>query len=238
MTQGDQSRTPLPGQPIPVPLEYQRPASDKLAEPRPKWVYAIITSHLLLLVGLLTMPAWATWLFNSPDMRVQLGLCVSVLVIAGLTLMIVPVRAVRQRRVTRRSVWFPIIGSGLLIALLFFGGGMAFEEFLNENGNITNQLLIAAGIIWVLWSGIFILITFSVDPAGIGMKLHRWLVAGSVLELLVAVPTHLVVPRRTDCCVGIATGMGICICVAVMFVAFGPSVLLLYCRRHKQITGR
>jgi hypothetical protein len=121
---------------------------------------------------------------------------------------------------------------------LFFGGGMAVGEFASEKLDITNQLLIAAGIIWILWSGIFIWITFSVDPAGIGMKLHRWLIAGSVLELLVAVPTHIVVRRRSDCCAGFATGLGICIGVVIMFVAFGPSILLLYYRRRKQITGK
>ena len=100
-----------------------------------------------------------------------------------------------------------------------------------KNVDLTNQLLIAAGIVWIVWSAIFIGITFSVDPAGIGMKLHRFLIAGSVLELLVAVPSHIVVRRRTECCAGIATGMGICIGVVIMFVAFGPSVLLLFYRR-------
>jgi hypothetical protein len=59
-----------------------------------------------------------------------------------------------------------------------------------------------------------------------------------VLELLVAVPTHIVVRRRSDCCAGFATGLGICIGVVIMFVAFGPSILLLYYRRRKQITGK
>jgi hypothetical protein len=57
-----------------------------------------------------------------------------------------------------------------------------------------------------------------------------------VLELLIAVPTHIVVRRRDECCAGIATGVAICIGVAVMIVAFGPSVVLLYYRRWNQIT--
>ncbi len=171
--------------PTPVPLEYEPPLSEMPAGPRPKWVYAIVAIYLLLLGGLLTLPAWASWLFDINV--IFLAVCVSVLVISGLTLVIVPVRTLRRRPITRRSVWIPIIASGLLIAGLLIGGGMAFEEFRNENGDIATQLAIAAGIVWIFWSGIFIWITFRIDPAGIGMNLHRFLIAGSVLELLVAV---------------------------------------------------
>jgi hypothetical protein len=207
--------------------------------PRPRWVYVVAAVYLLLIAASLTSPLWLVWLWGGDkDSRIQLAVLVSVLAMAGLTLMIVPVKTLRRWPVTRRSVWFPIIGSGLLMGGLFFGGGMAFEEFLNEKGDIATQLLIAAGIVWILWSAIFIWITFSVDPAGIGMKLHRFLIAGSVLELLVAVPSHIVVRRRTECCAGIATGMGICIGVVVMFVAFGPSVLLLFYRRWMKIARK
>jgi len=199
-------------------------------------VYIVVGIYALLVVALLTSPGWGSWLLGIDV--IPLAICVSVLAICGLTLMIVPVRTVRRRPVTRRSVWFPIIGSGFLMSGLIFGGSIAFFEFVNENGDVANQLLIACGIIWILWSGIFIWSTFSIDPAGLGMKLHRYLIAGSVLELLVAVPTHIVVRRRSDCCAGMATGIGICIGVVVMFISFGPSVLLLFYRRRKQITRK
>jgi hypothetical protein len=207
--------------------------------PRPKWVYVVAAVYLLLIAASLTSPLWLVWLWDgdSGD-RIRLAALVSVLAMCGLTLMIVPVRTVRRRPVTRRSVWFPIIGSGLLVGGLVIGGGMAFTEFVSEKLDLTNQLLIAAGIVWIVWSAIFIGITFSVEPAGIGMKLHRFLIAGSVLELLVAVPSHIVVRRRTECCAGIATGMGICIGVVIMFVAFGPSVLLLFYRRWIKIARK
>jgi hypothetical protein len=239
MTQGDPSRPLPPEQRIPVPLEYEPPLSEIPTGPRPRWVYVVAGIYLFLVGGLLTSPLWLVWLWSvGKEDRILLAVMVSVLAMSGLTLMIVPVRTIRRRQVTRRSVWFPIIGSGLLIGGLVLGGGMAFEEFLNENGDIATELVIAAGIVWILWSAIFIWITFSVDPAGIGMKLHRFLIAGSVLELLIAVPTHIVVRRRPDCCAGMLTGMGICIGVVVMFVAFGPSVLLLFYRRWVKIAQK
>jgi hypothetical protein len=221
--------------PTPLSFEYESQLPSTPGRP-PKWVYAIAGIYLLLLAGLLTFPMWGPWLLGIP----YVGSAILALapVISGLTLMLVPVRAVRRRPVTRRSVWIPILGSGFLFACLVLGGGWALGEYFSEKTDITNQLCIAATIVWIFWSGIFITITFRVDPTGIGMKLHRLLIAGSLLELLVAVPTHVVVRRRPDCCAGVLTGMGICIGVIVMFVSFGPSVFLLFHARRRQITSK
>jgi hypothetical protein len=222
------------GDPTPIQLEYGQRAG-----PRPKWVYLIVGVYVLGWGALLTAPCWGVLLYsgNWNDV-IQLAVIVSLLTITGLSLMIVPVRQMRRRTVTRRSVWFPIIASGFLLGALLIAGGLAFTEYLGENLDFSKQLVFAAGVVWIAWSTIFISLSFSLDPTRIGMKLHRWLIAGSVLELLVAVPTHIVVRRRPDCCAGVATGIGICVGVVVLFVAFGPSVVLLYYRRWQRMAGK
>jgi hypothetical protein len=143
---------------------------------------------------------------------------------------------VRRRPFTRRSIWLPLIGSGFCAGLLCVGGSAALCEYFNRADNETAWIVLAAGTVtWIAWSIPFAVIAFSGREWAIGMTLHRWLIAGSVLELLVAVPTHVVVRRRPDCCAGFWTGAGICLGVAVMIISFGPSVLLLYYRRRKQI---
>jgi len=59
----------------------------------------------------------------------------------------------------------------------------------------------------------------------------NWLLRGSVAELLVAVPTHVIVRRRDDCCAPAATFWGIVTGLSVLLLAFGPGVYFLFARR-------
>jgi hypothetical protein len=68
--------------------------------------------------------------------------------------------------------------------------------------------------------------------------MYQLLLAGSVVELLVALPMHLVVRRRTECCAGFATGLGIGVGLVVMLIALGPAVFFLFYRRYRQAPAR
>jgi hypothetical protein len=220
------------------PLGYESIASDETSGPRPRWVYAIVAIYLLVLTAFVTLPVWQYALFGlNQNEAMPVIIFTGCMVACGLALMIVPVRIVRRRQVVRRSIWVPIIASSLLAAALCTGAILALDELYRFDRSTEKFVTVVPIAVWLGWLIVFLLMGRR-DPAGIGMQLHRWLIAGSVLELLIAVPSHVIVRRRGECCAGIATGIGICIGVAVMIVAFGPSVLLLYHRRRKQITPR
>ena len=63
----------------------------------------------------------------------------------------------------------------------------------------------------------------------------RLLFRGSVLELFVAVPTHVVARVRDYCCAGTWTFIGIATGLAVMLFAFGPAVFFLFVARWKRL---
>jgi hypothetical protein len=202
-------------------------------------VYGLVGVYLLLLAGVLLLPALMKYSGGNSDAEFFwiVSAFVGGMVVCGLTLMILPIRVLRRRPISRRSIWFPVIGSGLLAGTLLLGGGIALGELFRAGEAVTGEAMLFSAIgVWAGWSIVFALIAFRAGPGMIGMKLHRLLIAGSVLELLVAVPSHVIVRRRNDCCAGYDTGFGICVGLSVMILSLGPSVLILYHRRRKQIT--
>ena len=88
--------------------------------------------------------------------------------------------------------------------------------------NPLTSILVVCVFFWLVWSVLFYLISRdSTDPV---TRAVSWLIRGSVLELLIAVPAHVIVRRRNDCSAPIATGFGITSGIAIMLLAFGPSV--------------
>ncbi|MGA2584300.1 MAG: hypothetical protein ABSG31_13560 [Tepidisphaeraceae bacterium] len=203
---------------------------------RPAWVYVVAGIYLLLGAGFLFAPVLIFGDTSIKDVGWGFLAIVFVLALSGLSLMMTPVRKRRGRPMTRRSIWIPIIASGILAAGVAFGGAFALDELFRGEGPDPFWIVFGAAIfVWLFWTVIFGAIAIHHSPDSIGGALHRTLIAGSLLELVVAVPAHIIVRRRTECCAGIGTGIGICVGVVVAFISFGPSVYLLYHQRGRKI---
>jgi hypothetical protein len=64
------------------------------------------------------------------------------------------------------------------------------------------------------------------------------LLKGSILEMLIAIPCHVIVRRRHDCSAPAVTSFGIVSGIAIMLISFGPSVLFLYKKRLETYAPR
>ena len=73
------------------------------------------------------------------------------------------------------------------------------------------------------------------DPGALTRRLTQWLVRGSILELLIAVPSHILVRRREDCCAPVATFWGMVTGLSIMLLAFGPGIFFLFVERMKRL---
>lgn len=139
----------------------------------------------------------------------------------------------------RAHVAVTTVIASMLFALLAIGAvdcvGAAVkgDKFDLESG--WNALGLCIGL-WVLWGIVFYLyLKNSVQAVA---RAISWLLKGSVLELLIAVPCHVIVRRRGDCSAPVATSFGIVTGIAIMLLSFGPSVLLLYKKRLDAYAAR
>lgn len=150
----------------------------------------------------------------------------------------VPVRLKLGRPVTRRGLALPIVVTGFWMGCLMTGGVVSLSEALDRNWEPEKQQSLWLGLpvlTWIGWAVVFGRWSRTLGAQSLVEAQGRWMLRGSILELLVAVPTHVVTRGRTDCCAGFATFFGITMGLSVMLLAFGPAVFFLFHARWKRI---
>lgn len=101
---------------------------------------------------------------------------------------------------------------------------------------VTTSIWAMIFVVWALWGVVFY--AFSKRKSAVIEKAVSWLIKGSVLELLVAVPCHVIVRQREWCCAQYISAWGIATGIAIMLMAFGPSALFLYRRKMAEYDER
>jgi hypothetical protein len=207
---------------------------------RPKWVYVVACVYLLLLVTILGLPSAAALVNREYGALVGLGVINALILLIGGSLLVIPIGRQWDLPESKKSIILPLIGSALGAAALYGGAALASWEYAfgEENEKVADTvgqiLLTGTGVVWLVWLLLFAFLARSVDRLTLGDRMYQILLAGSVAELLVAVPMHLVVRQRAQCCAGMYTALGIGLGVVVMFAAMGPAVFFLFFRRYKQ----
>ena len=90
-------------------------------------------------------------------------------------------------------------------------------------------------LFWMLWGLIFFHFAKADQAESLMQRSTRWLLQGSILELLIAVPSHLIVRNRNDCCAPFITFWGIVTGISVTLLAFGPGVYFLLVARMRKL---
>jgi hypothetical protein len=199
--------------------------------------YALIVLLLLVpgavlivqgnLIGFLGVYAvWVTWIPIA-------------IVIAGQALLLFLTVDTSFKRLKPRAhilVSYLVTGTlGALLtgaAILSLGFGIYGDKF---SGNL-DYALACWGALWMAWTIMFYL--YFRNSSALISRATSWLLKGSVLELLIAVPAHVAARRRHDCSAPGVTSFGIATGIAIMLLCFGPSVLLLYKKRLDDYTKR
>lgn len=85
-------------------------------------------------------------------------------------------------------------------------------------------------VIWGIWAWIFFIYWKQGDRYTQSGKMIRGLVAGSILEIMVAVPVHIWATRQRECYCCRGTYTTLVLAGTVLIWAFGPGIILLYMR--------
>lgn len=229
------------GPPPPLP---NRETDETLFMKRWAWIVAALYAALLLV---LTVPAGL--LAYAP--KVKLGeaaqvfawwpywLWLALMLASQFTLLALPVRIVSLRPVTQGPVWRTILAGGLMGGGLVAGAFLSLYEFvMRDKGNGTwcqRTALSLAILSWCVWAVVFFRLSRRMKPADVVSRECRCLLKGSVLELLIAVPTHIAARHRDYCCAGFLTFIGLTMGVSVMLFAYGPAVFFLFVERWKRL---
>jgi len=163
---------------------------------------------------------WSYWLW------------LAVLVAGQVLLLLLPIHIAERRLPARRPLKIPVIVTAFFLANLLFAGILSIvfavygdkvpDSFdLGGSDDKSGVGALLTGILflmifWLVWSIVFRHATQSDEPNALLERSTRWLLRGSILELIVAVPSHVIVRRRDDCCAPIGTFWGIATGISLM----------------------
>lgn len=172
---------------------------------------------------------------------------IALMLIGQALLLLVPVMFAEKRLKSRRPLLVPVITSALLFALLAGAGGLAlFCGIWGDKGPAGMKFLPASMVawdvvgfmlvLWLAWGLVFWRFAESATASdALVRRLMRWLLGGSILEFLVAVPCHIATRSRNDCCAPGGSFLGLAFGISVMLMAFGPGVFFLFVERWRRL---
>jgi len=208
--------------------------------------YAVIVAGLLVPAGLrLAMGGSSASFFKTlGDIYTAWLVWAAIAIAIGgqALLLFVSVNTSQKRLKPRTRLAVSVAAGSALFALLAFaafsaaGAAWAGDKFFDRFWNTEAEVVSIFAGIWLVWGVLFFL--YFRNSAEAATRMVSWLLKGSVLELLIAVPCHVWVRRREDCSAPIATSFGIVTGIAVMLLSFGPCVLLLYKKRLDAYAAR
>jgi hypothetical protein len=111
------------------------------------------------------------------------------------------------------------------------GAACAGDDVFKIFDILGNTFYLVIALLWTIWGLFFYRLAQANEPQDAAARLIRWLMRGSILELLVAVPSHVLVRNRDTCCAPAVSFWGIATGLSVMLICYGPGVFFLFAQR-------
>ena len=210
---------------------------------RDRWALLVVSLYGLILLAMSAPLAAAafqhlSWEILGMYTVWQFWLWFDMMILSQAALLVIPVAKQQRRPVRRRSLWTTTLAGGLMMGLLVLSAGVSLHEFVTREPLQDAAMLgaLLAGLaVWAGWAVVFYLYGRRREPVGMVAQMCRLLLAGSILELLIAIPTHIVARSRDYCCAGFMTFLGLVFGFSVMLFSFGPGLYFLFVARWRQV---
>lgn len=209
------------------------------------WALVVVGLYVLILAvlaGPMLLIAFAPEAhakdITAPYLSLPFWLWLAVMALSQAAMLVVPVRVANRRPMSQRSLLWPVATAGLMMGALAVGAILSLIEFAirGESDWFSFWTAIVCGVvIWCVWTVLFCRSSRDAEPADVVSRQCRLMLRGSILELLIAVPTHIIARSRGYCCAGVMTFIGLALGISVMLFSFGPSVFFLYAARWRRL---
>lgn len=212
------------------------------------WGIVVTGFYILIVAGL---SPFLVWLILSIDQAIPWsGLAQAysewftltwIALLAGgpLILLFVNADMARKRLRSRRHIAVSAAAAGLALSLLILAAVASIVVVLEGDnlGDADPWIVLATWpTAWLVWTVVFWRMGERLfDPA---TRVHRWLLRGSVLELLVAVPAYLIVRQRHECTAPEVTAFGVATGLAILLMSLGPGAFFLYRAGVRRLSPR
>lgn len=138
---------------------------------------------------------------------------------------------------TGRPMWLSLTIGGFIAMLVTTGLIATVLQLFQVWESVAEPLWpvgmwIAMLISWAIWGGLFALMCRRGDRYRRLRRMLRLLIAGSLLDLLIATPVHAVAARQESCYCGLGSYTGLVLGATALLWTFGPGVTLLIVRQH------
>jgi hypothetical protein len=209
-----------------------------------KWPVFILIAYFvinILVIFGITQIAFYGQFVDIIDVAPFTLILAAVLLICQVFLFDIKVDMIDKRPVPKRKITTASIFLGLLMAAMTFTGFILLllvgarkdgPEISPQYENLWFVFLICLFVgSWIFWAWGFIATYKNNIPGEFMRKSVKRLMAGSVMELIIAVPSHILFRNRGDCCAPMFSYFGIVMGTTVLLFAFGPGIVFLYLKR-------
>jgi len=215
-----------------------------------KWAFVTVLLYIcLVVIVFVPLVGWLAFLGDDDISNIlevytvwQFWLFCGIITAIQALMLLFPVKTDAEAPKPQRLIWVPVVTAALLFSILVLGAVLSILMAIWGDDIFGDYFTLASFAFvlfcWIVWLLVFYRFYRGVEAKTLFRRITTWLIRGSIVELLVAVPSHIIVRRRNECSAPGVTYFGIAAGLVIMALAFGPGLYFLFRQRFERMKPR